>query len=365
MRPPALLVAPPGCRGVIAGQMKLQTETTGIPPALVLDPGTIPPDDVIFGYSEAMRCVRQTIERVAGMNVPVLVTGESGTGKELIACLLHWRSPWASGPLLKVSCPAIAGTMAEHELFGPDRGILTGVGSGAAASGIRGTLFLDEVGDLPASLQAKLLQLLHDGHVELAEGSDSGWRIVSASNRDLRHEVAAGVFRADLFYRLNAVLVQVPSLRERLEDIASFVTYFLQVYGKKFGRACQPLAPSLLRQLQNFHWPGNIRQLENLVKRYVILDSPSVFENEISQPAPAGDGLDLDFDITGDQTLKEATRRAVHKIERIAIMKALQANNWNRKVTAHKLGISYRALLYKIKEIEMAGSLAVGSERGS
>ncbi len=345
--------------------MKLQTETTGIPPALVLDPGTIPPDDVIFGYSEAMRCVRQTIERVAGMNVPVLVTGESGTGKELIACLLHWRSPWASGPLLKVSCPAIAGTMAEHELFGPDRGMLTGMANGAAASGIRGTLFLDEVGDLPASLQAKLLQLLHDGHVELAEGSDSGWRIVSASNRDLRHEVAAGTLRADLFYRLNAVLVQVPSLRERIEDIASFVTYFLQVYGKKFGRACQPLAPSLLRQMQNFHWPGNIRQLENLVKRYVILDSPSVFENEISQPAPAGGELDLDFDITGDQTLKEATRRAVHRIERIAIMKALQANNWNRKVTAHKLGISYRALLYKIKEIETAGSLAVGSERGS
>lgn len=351
---------------MIAGQMKLQTETTGIAPAVVLDPGTIPPDDVIFGYSEAMRCVRQTIERVAGMNVPVLVTGESGTGKELIACLLHWRSPWASGPLLKVSCPAIAGSMAENELFGPERGMLTGMGRGVQpGSGIRGTLFLDEVGDLPASLQAKLLQLLHDGHVELAEGNDSGWRIVSASNRDLRQEVAAGAFRADLYYRLNAVLVQVPSLRERIEDIASFVTYFLQIYGKKFGRACQPLAPSLLRQLQNFHWPGNIRQLENLVKRYVILDSPSVFESEISQPAAAGGEIDFDFDITGDQTLKEATRRAVHKIERIAIIKSLQANNWNRKVTAHKLGISYRALLYKIKEIEMAGSLAIESERGS
>lgn len=350
---------------MVAGQMKLHTETTGIAPAVVLDPGTIPPDDVIFGYSEAMRCVRQTIERVAGMNVPVLVTGESGTGKELIACLLHWRSPWANGPLLKVSCPAIAGTMAEHELFGPDRGMLTGMGRGAETNGIRGTLFLDEVGDLPVTLQAKLLQLLHDGHVELAEGGESGWRIVSASNRDLRQEVASGAFRADLFYRLNAVLVQVPSLRERIEDIASFVTYFLQVYGKKFGRACQPLAPSLLKQLQSFHWPGNIRQLENLVKRYVILDSPSVFESEISQPAPPSSEFEFDFDITGDQTLKEATRRAVHKIERIAIIKALQANNWNRKVTAHKLGISYRALLYKIKEIEMAGSLAIETERGS
>ena len=316
--------------------------------------GEMPPDSVVFGHSDAMQSVRERLTKIAAANVPVLIQGESGTGKDIIARMVHTLSPWKSGPLVKVNCPAIPGTLLESELFGYERGAFTGaVGTkpGRVELAHRGTLFLDEISELELGLQSKLLQLLQDGQfcrIGAQEDTKVEVRVVCATNRHLETEVEAGTFRQDLFYRINVVSLQLPPLRSRRGDIADLTSYFLEYYNRKFNGRARPLSAELMRALQKYHWPGNIRELENLVKRYVILGEEEVIASELVPASP--DFFDPEFSIDGPVSLKKLTRQAVCELERKVILKMLKAHHWNRKQTARALSISYRALLYKIRD---------------
>ena len=315
----------------------------------------LPPEPVIFGQTPAMRDVRQKLERVAGANLSVLITGESGTGKDIIARLLHLYSPWASGPYVKVNCPAIPGTLLESELFGYERGAFTGAYNpkpGRVEMAHRGTLFLDEIAELDAMLQAKLLQLLQDGQfsrIGAQEDKKVEVRIVCATNRELHEEIEQGNFRPDLFYRIATMTIHVPPLRERVVDLPIICDYLLQYYNEKLNGRAVMVRPALMAKMQRYSWPGNVRQLENLVKRYVVMGTEDVILSELLEPNERDtvDSLMLD----GPVSLKKLTRQTVRKLEARIILNALHANNWNRKKAARSLDISYRALLYKLKEV--------------
>jgi len=316
--------------------------------------GEIPPESVVFGQSESMQALRSRLDRVATANVPVLIHGESGTGKDIIARLVHTCSPWKNGPFVKVNCPAIPGTLLESELFGYERGAFTGAyGSkpGRVELAHRGTLFLDEISELDMPLQSKLLQLLQDGQFcRIGAQADKKVevRIVCATNRKLEEEIANGNFRQDLFYRINVVNLYMPPLRERRSDISGLVHYFLEYYNRKYNCKAKPLSPELMEVLHKYHWPGNIRELENLVKRYVILGSEDVISNDL-QPRE-NDLLSADINLDGPISLKKLTRQATRQLERKIILKVLHNHHWNRKQAAKTLNISYRALLYKIRD---------------
>ena len=312
------------------------------------------PDALVFGHSAVMRSVRQKVEKVAGANVPVLIQGESGTGKEVIARLIHARSPWASGPFVKVNCPAIPGTLVESELFGYQKGAFTGASGtkpGRVEMAQHGTLFLDEIAELELGLQAKLLQLLQDGQfcpVGGQEDKQIDARVVCATNRNLEDEIRKGTFRQDLYYRINVVSIHMPALRERAADIPLICDSLRKMYSERFERPTRPLSARKVEMLQRYHWPGNIRELENLIKRYIILGSEDVITLESTE----GSTVSSDSDgVTSDMlSLKKVTREAMRELEGKIIVKALQAHNWNRRRAASALEISYRALLYKLKE---------------
>ncbi|MGD0693371.1 MAG: sigma-54 dependent transcriptional regulator [Terriglobia bacterium] len=330
--------------------------TTDVTPATLGAPvDDLPPEEVIFGQSEAMRHVQQKVRKLASANIPVLIQGESGTGKEVIAKLIHRLSPWQSGPFVKVNCPAIPGTLLESELFGYERGAFTGAyGSkpGRVEMANRGTLFLDEIAELDAGLQAKLLQLLQDGQfcrIGAREDTRVEARVVCATNRQLEKETEAGTFRQDLFYRINVLNVRMPPLRQRVDDIPGLASYFLRVYNHQFDCRVPELSAATTRHLQRRTWTGNIRELENLIKRYVILGSEDAImsaEAESKRPSDMMPAIPLD----GPISLKKVMRQMVREMEGKIILKVLEAENWNRKRTAHSLSISYRALLYKIRE---------------
>ena len=314
----------------------------------------VPPELVVFGNTDRMQSLQRKLRLMAQANVPVLVTGESGTGKEILARMIHHQSPWADGPFVKVNCPAIPGTLLESELFGYERGAFTGAyGSkpGRVEMAHRGTLFLDEIGEMDLGIQAKLLQLLQDGQfcrIGAQEDKKVEVRVICATNRDLEAEIAAGRFRQDLFYRINVVQIQVPALRHRFQDIPALVAYFLELYAQKFSVRPKPISATLMEMLQKYNWPGNIRQLENLMKRYVLLGSEEAITSElISQN---GNCFDPVIPSDGKISLKAATRDAVRELERRIIMKVLHTHNWNRKKAAKAMSISYRALLYKIQD---------------
>ena len=313
-----------------------------------------PPDTVVFGSSEAMRPVRQKVAKVAGTNIPILVQGESGTGKEVVARLIHQLSPVAAGPFVKVNCAAIPGTLLESELFGFRKGAFTGAYNtkpGRVEMADGGTLFLDEIGELDSSLQAKLLQFLQDGQfcsIGDQEEKRVEARVICATNRRLEDEVEVGRFRADLFYRINVISLNLPRLRDRREDIPRLVEHFLAQFNAKFQRNAPPLSRELMQTFQDADWPGNIRELENHVARYVILGGEDVVATTSAPARPAMRPIELSED--GTIPLKLIAKQAVRDMERDLILKVLQANHWNRRKTAQVLAISYRALIYKIRE---------------
>jgi two-component system response regulator AtoC len=322
--------------------------------ALIQPLGEMPPDSVIFGGSDLMRALRERLGKIAGANVPVLIHGESGTGKDIIARMIHTASPWKTGPWVKVNCPAIPGTLLESELFGYEKGAFTGaygMKPGRVEMAHRGTLFLDEISELDMALQSKLLQLLQDGQfcrIGAQEDKKVEVRVVCATNRNLEDEIASGSFRADLFYRINVVNLRMPSLRERAADIPMLVNYFLEYYNRKFNaRAVAPSA-DLMNSLKKYHWPGNIRELENLMKRYVILGTEESISGDLRPHEQ--DFFSADISVEGPISLKKITRQAVRELERKIILKVLQHHHWNRKSAARALNISYRALLYKIRD---------------
>src|SRR5271166_3127536 len=336
--------------------------TSHLVSSLVQPLGEMPPEAVVFGNTEAMRALRERLAKLAGANVPVLIQGESGTGKDIIARMIHAASPWKTGPWVKVNCPAIPGTLLESELFGYEKGAFTGafgMKPGRVEMAHRGTLFLDEISELDMSLQSKLLQLLQDGQfcrIGAQEDKKVEVRVVCATNRKLEEEIANGTFRADLFYRINVVNLYIPPLRERAGDVPQLVDYFLEYYNRKFNARAKPLSAELLSGLRKYHWPGNIRELENLIKRYVILGNEEAISTDLRPHEP--DLFNADISVEGPISLKKITRQAVRELERKIILKVLQHHHWNRKQAARALNISYRALLYKIRDAGLPSNRA-------
>jgi len=301
---------------------------------------------------------RQIIREAARVDVTVLVTGETGSGKELVARAIHACSDRRAWPFVKVNCAAMPRELLESELFGYERGAFTGahklkIGKFEAAH--RGTIFLDEIGDLHLALQAKLLHVLQDGEFSRIGAKSTlsvDVRILAATNQDLERAVAEGRFREDLYYRLNVVHVLVPPLRERVREIPLLANYFVERYAKLYRRDGFTIPPSIMERLMRHRYPGNVRELENLIKRMIVLDDPfmtriplpsaghSTSSALASEPSPT----------SNDLSLKEIGRRASQAAEREAIGKTLEQTGWNRVRTARALRISYRALLYKIKQ---------------
>jgi two-component system response regulator AtoC len=329
--------------------------TISAAPHASTDGGPFPPYEVIFGKSPGMATLARTIAKVAATDIPVLITGDTGTGKELIARLLHRDSLVSSGPFVQVNCAAIPATLLESELFGFEKGAFTGASearAGRVELASLGTLFLDEIGELDTASQAKLLQVLQDSRFSRIGGQEERnvkVRFVFATNLDLAEEMTLGNFREDLFYRINVVSMHLPPLRERVEDIPVLCKYFIDRHNEGFNCSAGPLSENCIRSLQEYHWPGNIRQLENLTKRYVVLGSEDAILSELR--TKEADIFDFIIPPQGEVSLKQITRRAVRQVERKVILKMVEASNWNRKRAAKRLNISYRALLYKLKEV--------------
>ncbi len=301
--------------------------------------------DILIGESPAIRRIGDQLQKAALTEVPVLIDGESGTGKELAARLLHNMSTRRAYNLVKVSCPAISGQFFETELFPNDP---TGQ---ADVRMDQGSLLLDEIGELDLLQQRKLLYALQDLHlagIGVNNESTTGVRLICTTSRDLEAETAKGNFRNDLFYRINVLRIQMPPLRERIIDVPILINHFIGIYGRRFGKDQIPLSRSLLKTLESYHWPGNIRELENMAKRYVVLGGE---EHILSVMRPPEDFSSLVSDAVDLKTpLRVQTKRAVQHLEKKIILSVLEAHKWNRRKTARSLDISYRALLYKIKQ---------------
>ena len=316
--------------------------------------GGLPPEEIIFGRSVAMISIRQKVHKVLATDVPILIQGENGTGKGLLAQYIHSRSALCSGAFVKVNCAAIPGALLESELFGYEKGSFTDAHTskpGYVEMAHRGTLFLDEIADLDLSLQAKVLQFLQDGHFSRIGDKQerrAETRVICATNRDLRTEIEAGRFRRDLFYRINVISINLPSLRERREDVALLADYFLGQLNARFERDTPTFSEENLESLSCREWRGNIRELENVVARYAIFGSLDTAEGE-RLPRPSF-GTPFRVALDGTIPLKRIAKQAVREMEGNLILNALRENKWNRRKAALALNISYRALIYKIRE---------------
>jgi two-component system response regulator AtoC len=314
--------------------------------------------------SPAMTAVRDMVAKVASTSAAVLLTGESGVGKEVVARAIHRASPRAAHQFMKVNCAALPGELLESELFGHQRGAFTGAHRdkpGKFELAEKGTILLDEIGEVPLRLQAKLLHVLQDGEFARVGGErilHTDVRVLAATNRDLAAEIRAGRFREDLYYRLNVIEIRIPPLRERRDEIPVLIDYFLKTANATYRRTVD-IPPSTRRLLLEHSWPGNIRQLENVIKRVVVLGSAvGVYEElaasmKSSPTTPAVPAAPV-ADPAGQLDLKSIARRAARDAERIAIADMLQRTRWNRAKAARLLGISYKALLYKIVDCGLA-----------
>jgi two-component system response regulator AtoC len=315
----------------------------------------LPPEEFIFGCTPVMASIRGRIAKLAGANIPVLLTGESGTGKNIVAEFIHACSSVAMHPFVQINCAALPANLMESELFGHERGAYTGALTskrGRIEFADSGTLFLDEIAELDPALQAKLLHLLQDGHfTRLGAETDRSIhvRFIFATSRDLRQQILTGNFREDLFYRMDGVTLELPPLRERVEDIAGLAEYFLEKYNCKYNCHAAPLSSSTIEELQAYHWPGNIREFENLMRRYVILGSEDAIVKDVRERVT--NLFQFVIPPNGKVSLKDIARQAVRQVERQVIFKVMEANGWKRKRSARMLKISYRALIYKLQEL--------------
>jgi len=321
--------------------------------------------------SAAMGKANALLERISDTDVPVLLLGESGTGKEVFAREIHQRSRRRGEPFIKVNCAALPAELLESELFGHEKGAFTGATAekpGKFELADRGTIFLDEIGEMANRLQAKLLQVLQDEEFFRVGGKRSvrvDARVVVATNRDLEREIQEGTFREDLYYRLNVVAIRLPPLRERKEDIIPLVEHFLRKYGKRYRRAQADLPADVLSAFLDHSWPGNVRELENMVRSLVVLKDPVMVLDELriaprgtgGAPGPAAAPAEVEAPEPPpprppelELSLKDIGKRAAMVAEREAILSMLQRTGWNKRRAAAKLKISYKALLYKIKD---------------
>lgn len=313
--------------------------------------------DKLLTNSPKMQELYRIIGKVASTSATVLLSGESGTGKELIANTIHYNSLRSHGPLVKVNCGALPESLLESELFGHEKGAFTGAAArklGRFELANKGTIFLDEIGEVSQSLQVKLLRVLQEREFERVGGTElvkADIRIIAATNRNLEDMVAKGTFREDLYYRLNVVSIHVPPLRERREDIPLLADYFLHKYAQENNRTMSMFDLETCSLLADYNWPGNVRELANVVERAVIMSTGCViFPEDLPQALSRQQivAMEASSDYTG-QSLKEI----IKQVERNVIKQALAHNNGNKVKTAKDLGMSRRALLYKIEEYEL------------
>jgi two-component system response regulator AtoC len=327
----------------------------------------------LVGESPAMKAVHEMVARVADSPSTVLITGESGTGKELIAKALHQGSSRRDKPLIKVNCAAIPKDLVESELFGYERGAFTGaVGSkpGRFELADGGTLFLDEIGEVPVEMQVKLLRALQESEFERVGGIKTlqvDVRLVAATNRDLKQLITEGRFREDLYYRLAVVPIALPPLRDRREDIPLLVSHFIEKYNQRLGKRVGGIEPEAMELLMDYAWPGNIRELENLMERSVLFaDGDRILANAlpdalrergVHHPTPvAGIGHLGAIAAPSGASMKEIVRQAQAELERGLIAKALEETGGNVTRAAKKLQISRKSLQVKMKELGLRGS---------
>jgi two-component system, NtrC family, response regulator AtoC len=351
---------------------------------------------LFWGDSPEMKTIAQVIEQVSDSDVTVLIRGESGVGKELVARAIHQRSPRKERPFVKVNCAALPAELLESELFGHEKGAFTGAATtrvGKFEQADTGTIFLDEIGEMKAALQAKLLHVLQDAQFTKL-GSNKAInvdvRVVAATNRDLESMLMRGEFREDLYYRLKVIEVTVPPLRERRAEIQHLTGFFMDRYARRYNRQARQLSDELTQLFQTYEWPGNIRELENMIKRIVILQDEQLVVREMTRaarpaaayaaagiggglrgvPLPAPDEAEeTDAPDLGDAVdeeeaqpeepvvmapagsrLADVAKAAAIKAERAIIEDTLRQVHWNRRRAAEQLGVSYKTLLNKIKE---------------
>ena len=336
--------------------------------------------DLLFRNSERMRVVEDIVRRAADTNATILLQGESGTGKEMVARAIHNISDRRDKPFLKVNCASLPGDLLESELFGHEKGSFTGAHRrkpGKFELAHRGTFLLDEIGEMPLGLQAKLLHVLQDGQFFRVGGSEvitSDARLIAATNKNLLSVMAAGFFREDLYYRLNVVAISIPPLRERREEIPVLVEYFMTRFCRQYNRDALKISATTMRLLQDYSWPGNVRELENMIKRAVVLQTEALIQQEISlrsekRWSPKAEGAPVPSPAALPQApeeelgLKDIARRAAMAAEKAVIKEVLEKVRWNRAEAARLLKISYKAMLYKIRQVGLDDRPERGSGR--
>ena len=312
---------------------------------------TIVARPMVLGSSGRMRGVVQVGDKIAAKPVTVLISGETGTGKEVLARYIHARSDRKTGPFVAVNLPAIPANLVESELFGHERGSFTGADKqklGKFELANSGTLFLDEIGDLAMDLQSKILRALQEHEIERVGGEKPiqlDLRVICATNRDLPKRVREGTFREDLYWRLKVVPIEVPPLRERPEDIRDLASHFLARAAAEHGRPPQSLSDGALQLLERYRWPGNIRELENVMSRMtVVCDSEVIEESDLPYDFAIEPGSLQEL-----QSEQQSLEAAILAFEKSFLKKALKRNQWNRKLTAQQLGIGYSTLKAKLK----------------
>ena len=310
--------------------------------------------------SKRMREVEAQAQLVARSDIPVLILGESGTGKEIIAMYTHQMSRRANRMFLKVNCAAMPADLLESELFGYEQGAFTGAikskpGKFELCDG--GTIFLDEIGEMPPALQAKLLHVLQDGTFSRLGGrgpTRTDVRIIAATNVNMKDAMARKTFREDLYYRLNGLSLVLPPLRERLDEIPAMASYFMRKGSKKYELQPLPISSALLDAFSKYNWPGNLRELENVINRYLILQDEKAVIAELGLAKVSGTTPEKPQDHVEAGGLKKLVRGLKGEAESSVIAGVLEETGWNRKAAANDLQISYKALLYKIKQYDLS-----------
>jgi len=322
---------------------------------------------ILFSNCSKMNKLKAIIDEIAKTDITILIKGESGTGKELVAKTIHYKSNRRDKPFVKVNCAAIPRGLLESELFGFEKGAFTGAhlrkpGKFELASG--GTILLNEIGEIDISLQAKLLQVLQDGAFSRLGGDGDvliDTRVITTTKDHLEKSMQEGRFREDLFFRINVMTITIPPLRDRIEQIVPFSQFFFDLYKQRYGKEIPFLSSKTINAFKEYYWPGNIRELENTIKRIVLFgDEEMVLQDTIHKKSEDEKKLDEITSVSLNDPfgfknfcLKELGRKAAETAEKEIIENVLQETHWNRKEAARILGVSYKALLYKIEKYHM------------
>ena len=337
-------------------------------------------EEILIGNHPSIQKIRELISLVANTSLNVILLGETGTGKDVVARLLYQSSTQYKKRFVKVNCAALPLTLLESELFGYEKGAFTGADHlkpGKFELASEGVIFLDEIGDMPLVLQAKLLHVLQSGEFNRLGGTEdikvNSW-IIASTNHDLQKDMEAGLFREDLYYRLNIIKIELPPLRERIEDIHTLTDYFLKLYNKRFSlNEAKTIDNDLKILFQDYHWPGNIRELSSVIANLMINENPDRVKDELldnmikdDRPLPteyehrASKYRDSAPTVSGDQSndgirpLKILKAEATRFIEQQAILFALDSTGWNKRKAAQMLNISYKALFNKLNDYKIA-----------